>query len=78
MQKSQGTDAFNQEKALVGAFAVIVQLHRLIVYSTNVAPCSTFATQPPAGPGAAAVAAPTPHLQPLANQRVQEKLLRMI
>ena len=39
----------------------------------NVATCSTFATQPPAGPGAAAVAAPTPHLQPLANQRVQEK-----
>ena len=27
--------AFNQEKALVGAFSVIVQLHRLIVYSTN-------------------------------------------
>ena len=26
--------AFNQEKALVGAFSVIVQLHRLIVYST--------------------------------------------
>ena len=25
---------FNQEKALVGAFSVIVQLHRLIVYST--------------------------------------------
>ena len=28
--------AFNQEKALVGAFSVIVQLHRLIVYSSNV------------------------------------------
>ena len=27
--------AFNQEKALVGAFSVIVQLHRLIVYITN-------------------------------------------
>ena len=27
--------AFNQEKALVGAFSVIIQLHRLIVYSTN-------------------------------------------
>ena len=27
--------AFNQEKDLVGAFSVIVQLHRLIVYSTN-------------------------------------------
>ena len=27
--------AFNQEKALVGAFSVIVQLHQLIVYSTN-------------------------------------------
>ena len=27
--------AFNQEKALVGAFSVIVKLHRLIVYSTS-------------------------------------------
>ena len=27
--------AFNQEKALVGAFSVIIQLHRLIVYSTR-------------------------------------------
>ena len=27
--------AFNLEKALVGAFSVIVQLHWLIVYSTN-------------------------------------------
>ena len=27
--------AFNQEKALVGAFSVTVQLHRLIVYSTS-------------------------------------------
>ena len=27
--------AFNQEKTLVGAFSVIVQLHRIIVYSTN-------------------------------------------
>ena len=27
--------AFNQEKALVGAFYVIVQLHRLIVYNTT-------------------------------------------
>ena len=26
---------FNQEKALVGAFSVIVQHHRLIVYSTT-------------------------------------------
>ena len=26
---------FNQEKVLVGAFSVIGQLHRLIVYSTN-------------------------------------------
>ena len=25
---------FNQEKAQIGAFSVIVQLHRLIVYST--------------------------------------------
>ena len=28
--------AFNQEKALVGAFSVIVQLHRLIVYTALV------------------------------------------
>ena len=27
--------AFNQEKALVGAFSVIVELHCLMVYSTN-------------------------------------------
>ena len=27
--------AFNQEKALVGAFSVVVQLRRLIVYSTS-------------------------------------------
>ena len=27
--------AFNQEKALVGAFSVIVQLHGLIVYNTD-------------------------------------------
>ena len=27
--------AFNQEKALVGAFSVIVSLHRLIGYSTK-------------------------------------------
>ena len=27
--------AFNQKKALVGAFSVVVQLHQLIVYSTN-------------------------------------------
>ena len=27
--------AFNQEKALVGAFSVIVQFHRLIVYGTS-------------------------------------------
>ena len=27
--------AFNQEKALIGAFSVIVQLRRLIVYSTS-------------------------------------------
>ena len=29
-------EAFNQEKALVGTFSVIVQLHRLIVYGTRV------------------------------------------
>ena len=28
--------AFNQEKALVGAFSVIVQFHRLIVCCTNI------------------------------------------
>ena len=28
--------AFNQEKALVGAFSVIVQLHRLIVYTASI------------------------------------------
>ena len=28
--------AFNQEKALVGAFSVIIQLHRLIVYTALV------------------------------------------
>ena len=27
--------AFNQERALVGAFSVIVQVHRLIIYSTS-------------------------------------------
>ena len=27
--------AFNQEKALKGAFSMIVQLHQLIIYSTN-------------------------------------------
>ena len=30
--------AFNQEKALVGAFSVTVQLHRLIVYSNRYKP----------------------------------------
>ena len=28
-------DTFNKEKVLVGAFSMIVQFHRLIVYSTN-------------------------------------------
>ena len=32
--------AFNPEKALVGALSVIVQLHRLIVYSTSVCTCA--------------------------------------
>ena len=27
--------AFNQEKALVGAFSVIVQLHRLIIFTAQ-------------------------------------------
>ena len=34
--------AFNQEKALVGAFSVIVQLHRLIVYSTSLLASTAF------------------------------------
>ena len=34
--------AFNQEKALVGAFSVIVQLHRLMVYSTEINRLSLF------------------------------------
>ena len=33
--------AFNQEKALVGAFSVIVQLHRLIVYTALIIPLSS-------------------------------------
>ena len=32
--------AFNQEKALVGVFSVIVQLRRLIVYSTSQDPAT--------------------------------------
>ena len=35
-------DAFNQEKALVGAFSMIVQLHRLIAYSTTLYSCSVI------------------------------------
>ena len=38
---------FNQEKALVGAFCMIVQLHRLIVHSTS---------QEAAGEGGAVIA----------------------
>ena len=39
--------AFNQEKALVGAFSVIVQLHQLIVYTATLQTgqtifCGTF------------------------------------
>ena len=36
--------AFNQEKALVGAFSVIVQLRRLFVCSTNhhTIPCTSY------------------------------------
>ena len=34
--------AFNQEKALVGAFSVIVQLHRLPVCGTNVETAAEF------------------------------------
>ena len=32
--------AFNQAEALVGAFSMIVQLHRLIVYTTTPDSCS--------------------------------------
>ena len=41
--------AFNQEKALVGAFSVIVQLHLLIVFSTTlhtVLPGIVFSDRP--------------------------------
>ena len=41
--------ASNQEKALIGAFFVIVQLHRLIVYSTRMAP-TCLRTQLCSGP----------------------------
>ena len=34
--------AFNQEKALVGAFSVIVQLHRLIVYTALTVLCCQY------------------------------------
>ena len=37
--------AFNQEKALVGAFSVIVQLHRLIVYTALVKSCQVHIHQ---------------------------------
>ena len=39
---------FNQEKALVGAFSVIVQLHRLIVPSTNLLLCGGVRARPAA------------------------------
>ena len=42
-------DAFNQEKALVEAFSMIVQLHRLIVCSTSLQPrlpCSELTAVP--------------------------------
>ena len=41
---------FNQEKALVGAFSVIVQLHRLIGYSTTAAVSAVYPPPPPARP----------------------------
>ena len=60
--------AFNQEKALVGAFSVIVQLHRLIVYSTSqYLRISADTNLPPSvhwsvvsGPGSVGAAADTP------------------
>ena len=41
---------FNQEKALVGAFSVIIQLHRLIVCSTNKTPSHFLPCKPRAPP----------------------------
>ena len=38
--------AFNQKKALVGAFSVILQLHQLIVYSTSLYTVYTQRQQP--------------------------------
>ena len=38
---------FNQEKALVGAFSVIIQLHWLIVYSTDCFRSLTYLLSPP-------------------------------
>ena len=71
--------AYNQEKALVGAFSVIVQLHRLIIYSTtndphqmaaraNVVVCSPIAqvsntNHRSPGLGAAAAMADSVHLK---------------
>ena len=50
--------AFNQEKALVGAFSVIVQLRRLIACSTRrhplhltLAVCVIFSSYSPSSPG---------------------------
>ena len=40
--------AFNQEKALVGAFSVIVQLHRLIDLRHYLEPCHRQSEQVPA------------------------------
>ena len=45
---------FNQEKALVGAFFVIVQLHRLIVYSTSLHRVHDAVPHTRHGPGQAA------------------------
>ena len=58
------TAAFNQEKALEGAFSVIVLLRRLIVNSTNIYLLSAAAAPAPAAvPAGAAVAlAPQPQL----------------
>ena len=39
--------AFNQEKALVGAFSVIVQLHRLIVFTALLGTCEHAASDVP-------------------------------
>ena len=64
-------DAFNQEKALVGAFSVIVELHRLIIFSTTSDTCLKYfygvGAQPSSGHRSrdtGSEAAPGQHLLP--------------